>query len=115
MNNYPHPTIGPIRDGISYLHDGGNQKFCVSKKTCGRISCSYGTGMNVCNGKQKEQCYTLGGIGKRVDFLTHRVCHLDTTCSSPPFCGGVLGQCCDSEKRAFQGFYVSIPPYLSLE
>ncbi|XXG98164.1 hypothetical protein Hte_004485 [Hypoxylon texense] len=71
LTNYPHPTIGPIRDGIRYLHDGGNQKFCVAKKKCGRISCSYGTGFNVCNGKQKTQCYTLGGIGKRVNFLTH--------------------------------------------
>ncbi|KAI6085891.1 hypothetical protein F4821DRAFT_260587 [Hypoxylon rubiginosum] len=103
MTNYPHPTVGPIRDGLSYLHNGGNQKFCVAKKKCGRISCSYGTGFNVCNGKAKEQCYTLGGIGKRLNFLTHHVCGIGTSCSSSPFCSP--DNCCDREKRAYQGFY----------
>lgn len=88
MDNYPHTHAQQVRAGIKYLNKKGNQKFCVPKKTCSRVSCSYGTGINVCNGKQKTQCFTAGGIGKKVSYLAHKVCnnHLN---------------------RAFQGFYVS--------
>ena len=47
LTNYPDFSEDPVREGISYLASRGT--LTADAYSCNRVSCSYGTGISLCN------------------------------------------------------------------